>query len=405
VRTLIIIVLVIAVIAGGIALYLHVTTPGDAAPMRFPLDARHRALLARVPASADAFALIPSAAVLHRQMLANPITRDTIDQWTATQPVPPPWILGGADIVAWKIGKNTSYAIRMDMFRAFLVRVWMMLSTDVQARWDGSAFVFNASPGKRIDAAALDEILALTNGLAEGDMLVVQRGRQRGSFPPIPRPAVSSVRVTATEIMLVSRARNEDAIVSKPIRARFPKGALLAASFAEAPRLLGDLQRLTGVNAAAFAKHGGTIAFYDIETGTLLPRPKGVLAVPANAETRALMGQISDIAAAIGDARDTGSEVIVSLDRDSASTYIKDVFVPAAWPANRWALRVDAARMIPILEGLSDSRGLQIAAGRLHRAAKDLRKWIAALEKASSIEAADSVTGGVEEVRVRIASK
>jgi hypothetical protein len=407
-RTFILTVLVIALIVGGIWAFLVLTTPDDAPLMRFPLSAAHRDLLTRVPASADALALIPTAAVLHRRLLENPVTRDAVEEWTATQPVPPPWIIGAADVVAWKDGKTTSYAIRMDMFRAFLVRIWMMGSSGgVDARWDGTVFVFNGNgnAGRALDAATLDEILALTNGLAEGNMFVVQRNRERGAFPPIPRPAVSSVRVSANEIFLVSRAKSEALVNAPPLQARFARGALITATFSEAPRLLGDLQRLTGVDVSRFAANGGTIAIYDIDTGTLLPRPKGALAVPANPETRALMQDATAFAELVGESHDTGKELVLSLDRESASMYIKDTFAPAAWPANRWSVRVDAARMAPILERLSDSRGLQLAAGRLHRAVRDLRRWIAALQKASVIEAADSVSGGVEELRVRIASK
>src|SRR5688572_33214180 len=89
----------------------------------------------------------------------------------------------------------------------------------------------------------------------------------------------------------------------------------------------------------------------------------------------------------------------------SLGLYTKDAFVPATWPANQWSLRIDAARIVPVLERLGDNRGLRIAAGRLHRAARDLRRWIGVLENAEAIEAADSVSGGVEELRVRIASK
>lgn len=405
-RTLVSILLSIAVVIGVMAIYLVATTPNEAHALRFPLDAAQRDMLQRVPASADAFALIPTAAVLHRKLKANPVTRDTVDQWSATQPLPPAWLLGGADVIVWKQGRTTSYAIRLDTIRAFLVRVWMMSSTEVQAEWDGSMFVFNPSSGSTIARSTLDELLALANGLPEGDILAVQRSSARGAFPPIGRPAVSSVRVTETEILLTSRARAErDVVATAPSQARFPRGALIAATFAEPPRLLGDLRRIAGIDVSSLARNGGVLALYDIETRTLLPRPRGVIAVPANAETRASMQRLAGFAELVGESRDTGSELVVSFDRESAGMYLKDASVPATWPANRWALRLDAARMVPILEELGDSRGLQLAAGRLHRAARDLRKWISALDRAESIEAADSITGGVEELRVRIASK
>ena len=117
------------------------------------------------------------------------------------------------------------------------------------------------------------------------------------------------------------------------------------------------------------------------------------------------MDSVIQVANILGETRDTGSEILVSFDRQSLGLYTKDAFVPATWPANQWSLRIDAARIVPVLERLGDNAGLRIAAGRLHRAARDLRRWIGALQNAEAIEAADSVSGGVEELRVRIASK
>src|SRR6185436_15499832 len=149
-------------------------TPREAAPVRFPLSASQRALVARVPASAEGFALVPAAALLHRKLIANPVTRDAVERWTDEHPIPHPWLLGGADAVVWKTEKQTSYAVRLDAFRAFLVRLWLMSSTNIEGRWDGSVFVIGAS-GAPMDARSLDDVLRLTNGLAEGDVLVVQR--------------------------------------------------------------------------------------------------------------------------------------------------------------------------------------------------------------------------------------
>lgn len=79
--------------------------------------------------------------------------------------------------------------------------------------------------------------------------------------------------------------------------------------------------------------------------------------------------------------------------------------VPASWPATRWALRLDPVRLIPVLRKIGDNPALRFATPRIHRGARDLRRWVDALEQAQSVEAADSVSGGVEELRVRVASK
>ena len=94
--------------------------------------------------------------------------------------------------------------------------------------------------------ADLSVLLRLATGLPEGDVFVVQKETGRGAFPPIGRPAVTSVRVTATEVLLVSRAATAETAEQRRIRPRFPAGAMLAASFAAPPRVLGDLSRLLG---------------------------------------------------------------------------------------------------------------------------------------------------------------
>ena len=403
-RTFIAVVLALAALVAAVALYLYFTTPSDSTPLRLPIPADQRELLGRVPAAADGFALIPSAARLHAELLANPVTRDAVQRWSDEQPLPSPWVIGGADVAAWRVGERTSYAIRLDMVRAFLVRIWMMSSSSVTARWDGSVFVINGTPAPRIEASDLDRLLDLASGLPEGDVFVVQRNRVRGVFPPIGRPAVSSVRVTAAEIVVTSRAET-DAEPSSTFRARYPRGAILAAAFASAPAILGDFQRLVGTNLRALLDDGGALALYDVDAGTLLPRPKGVIVLPANAESRAAIEDIGPVAALVGETRDTGSELLLSFDRSSVGQYLKDGFVEAAWPANRWSMRIDAPRIVPILERLGDNRGMRIATPRLHRAARDLRRWISALREAESIEAAASISGGIEELRVRIASK
>jgi hypothetical protein len=403
-RKFTIVLVVLAILIGAAALYFAATTPTKAEPVRFPLSARHRALLARVPASAESFALIPSAALLHAKLLANPVTRDPIAQWTQEHELPRPWMLGGADLAAWKSGRTTSYAIRLDAVRALLVRAWLLVSSNADARWEGSTLIMHADPAPSAPAN-LDDVLRLANGLPEGDVFVVQRESGRGAFPPIGRPAVTSVRITLSEITLVSRAATSEVGEQREIRPRFPRGAMLSAAFAEPPRILGDLNRLMGTRIDALVGQGGSVALYDVDTGTFLPRPRGVIAVPAGPDAREQLETIAEIAALVGETRDTGDQILVSFDRTSMGLYIKDVMVPATWPATVWALRIDPVRLVPVLRRAGDSPGLRFGAPRIHRAARDLRRWIDVLEHASAVEAAASVAGGVEELRVRVSSK
>jgi hypothetical protein len=404
-RKLILILSGVAAAIAAAAIFLIATTPKAAEPIRFPLSPSHRRLLAYVPPSAESFALIPSAALLHGRLLANPVTREAVLQWREEQELPRPWMLGAADLVAWKDGKTTSYAVRLDSLRAVIVRAWLMMASTADARWEGSTLIMHDPVPHPAGAANLDGVLRLVSGLPPGDVLMVQRESARGAFPPIGRPAVTSLRLTPAEILLVSRAANAGPGPSGEIRARFPRGAMLAAAFAAPPRVLGDLNRLLGARIDALVDEGGAIALYDVETGGLLPRPRGVIVMPAGEHARAQLEDAEDIIRLVGETRDTGSQLLLSFDRTSMGLYIKDAFVPATWPANRWALRRDPQRRVPVLRRTGDSAGLRFAAPRIHRAARDLRRWIDALEQAEAVEAADSVTDGVEALRVRVTSK
>ncbi|HEX8255765.1 MAG TPA: hypothetical protein VF846_21680 [Thermoanaerobaculia bacterium] len=403
-RTVIIILLVLAVAIGGVAFYLVATTPRSAEQVRVPLSTSHRALLATVPAAAESFALIPSAALLHDTLLANPVTSAPVAKWTHEHELPRSWMLGAADIVAWKSGKKTSYAVRLDAFRALLVRVWLAAASNADARWEGATLVMN-DPVPSTSKVDLEPLLRLASGLPSGDVLVVQRESARGAFPPIGRPAVSSVRIAKDEIFLVSRAATNDLQDEREIRATFPASAMLSASFASPPRILTDLNRLLGTRIDALVDDGGSISLYGVETGGLLPRPRGVIAMPADEEGRRQLAEIRRYAELVGETREAGNQLLISFDRTSMSTYIEDATVPASWPATRWSLRIDPPRLIPVLRKVGDNPALRFASPRIHRAARDLRRWIDALQHAKSIEAADSVSGRVEELRVRVASK
>jgi hypothetical protein len=402
-RKLILTLIVVLALIGAAAVYLVATTPKSADPIRFPLSTSHRQLLARVPASAESFALVESAALLHDKMLANPVTQASVLQWTSEHELPRPWMLGGADLVVWKSDKTTSYALQLDGFRAVLVRGWLLVSSNADARWDGSTLIMHdAATTPVAPSSDLESLLRLAAGLPESDVFVVQRESGRGAFPPIGRPAVTSVRVTPTEIILVSRAATTDVAEQTEIRPQFPRSAMLAAAFAAPPRILGDLDRLLGTRIDELLGEGGGVALYDFDTGTLLPRPKGVLILPATERAREQMKDVARVTELVGEVRDTGDRILVSFDRTSMGLYIKDAMVPGSWPATLWALRMDPRRLVPVLRKAGDSPGLRFAAPRLHRGARDLRRWMDALEQAESVEAAASVSGGVEELRVRV---
>ena len=388
----------LVVILAALAIFLVATTPHQTAGIRFPLGARERALIAEVPASAEAFVVIPTAAALDAKLHANPITRNVMTSWTAGQSLPRPWMIGSADLVAWRSGKQTHYFLLLDALRATVVR---MFNT-------GGAVMINATGEPPIDSAAISQIIDLASRLPPGDALVVQRQAARGAYPPIGRPVVTSVSVSDSAITMTSVAEVTSSSAPsdrlKPVL-HFPRSAVLSAAFVQPPRVIADLNRLFGAKVSTLFDDGGMVAIYNVDSHKLLPRPLGVIALHNDPQKKAIVDSFRQ-AEAIGIRMRTaeiGDTLALSFD-DSIDQYQQDVFEQA--PAgNLWSMRIDPQRLVPILNDLGQNIGLRIAAPRLFRSARDLATWIGGLEQAKTIEATDSTDGSIETLQVHIATK
>lgn len=409
-KTLIVLIAVLLLLAGGLFGYLVLTTPSAGHGVAFPLSADERALLSYVPRDAGFFAIVPTVSVTRGKLEKNPVTRDAVAQWAASHQMPSGWMLGGADLVIWKSERETSYAIRLDPIRAMLVHLYLMIGGDSDSHTDAN-FRINSSAPDPLGPAELAELEPLFAKLPAGDLFAVQRESARGAFPPIDRPAVSSMQISPDAITITSHADNPDGQpAGQPVSAPFARNALMTAWFAHPPRAADDLNRLFGARVTTLLSDGGRIVLYDVATNTLLPRPKGLFVLPATDERRQAVAGLESIAPqevrdALGVKIERGErdgDLLVAFDDSSIPEYQKDALDQPAWPANSWSLRADPQRLAPLLEKLGSSTGLRIAAPRLFRSARDLGRWLGALRQAHSIEAADSIDGGIEELRVRI---
>ena len=103
--------LVVAVIAIGAIVFFNSKTE----------SADVRTLVAQVPASADAFVIVPKAAAFDAKLRINPVTRVRL---ASVRDLPHSWMMGNASLVAWKTGDQTHYLVRADALRAFLIRTF-----------------------------------------------------------------------------------------------------------------------------------------------------------------------------------------------------------------------------------------------------------------------------------------
>jgi hypothetical protein len=405
VKKFIIAVAVIAAIIIAAIAFLHLTVPKNARGVRVPLTREQAELLASVPSTADTFALIPTAGAVYGKLETNPITADVIEKWADVHHLPEPWLMGSADLLTWNGANGASYAIRLDVFRALLVRLYMMLGNDIDGRWSNSTFLINAPAETPIDAAEISRIMALAEGLPTADVLVVQRERDRSGFPPMHRPAVTSVQIAAAEIDLTTHAPADPAAKPKPLAVRDSRSAMLNATFATPPRLFDDLNRLLLTRVSPLVSDGGAVAIYDVDTGTLLPRPKGVIVLPADDARRESLQKLVHDSEGLIQTGEQNGQLLVSFDSSSIPHFASDSFDKGRFDANLWSMRLDPERLVPVLQRMGGSTGLRLAAGRLYRATRSLGSWIGPLQQARSIEAASSSNGQTEEMRVVITSK
>lgn len=408
-RILILSIVVMALLIGALALFLVLTAPSEARGLSFPLSGRDLDLLRRVPASADAFAILPTAAALESKLLGNPVTRSVIEEWTRSQPLPRPWMLGSADMIVWRQDKRIRYILFLDPLRAAVVRVYLMLYSDL-----GDTVSIAMSGEPPLETSAVTVIQMLASRLPRGDALVVQREKGRGAFPPIDRPAVTSLSIHPDRIDFTSRAAARAETPTTTIKARFARGALITAAFSRPPDLFRDLDRIVATKVSSLLSDGGAVALYEVDTGTLLPKPREVIILPATDARRTdLADFVRDIMPtglreAIGvrvETADTGSELLVSFDTTTIARYRADRFEPQEIAATSWVVRLDPRRIGPVLRDVAGNPGLRLAAPRLFRSARDLEGWIDELERATSIEAGLRSVEGAEELQVVIRAK
>jgi hypothetical protein len=162
-----------------------------------------------------------------------------------------------------------------------------------------------------------------------------------------------------------------------------------------------DLNRLFGHKVSDFVRDGGSVSLYDVDSGKLLPRPLGVISVPPAADRRQTAESLTKYGARTAE---RGEELVIAFD-DSIEAYLREAPDAVAVPGGRWAARIDAQRLAPILNRIKDNVGLRIASPRLFRAARDLDRWIGTLDLARSIEATETTDGSTDELKVRIYAK
>ena len=282
--------IIAAVVLALVAAVRHLSRRHDAEDSaRHPLSADRRAARARRARCRNRpnrSRSIPTAAALDAKLRANPVTarsgRELGDDRTRCRRRG--W---SAAPTSWPGASTTTrYLIRLDPIRAFVVRTYMMLGGDI-----GDTLLINAPPAQPINAAELAQILASPKNCRPATRSSSSARGSRGAFPPIARPAVTSLsRHAGRHPLHLARARAMRRNRSRRSR-RSPRNSRTArCSPPRSPRCRASSRTSIASSArsvSSLLENGGTIAVYDIDTHKFLPRPMGVIAVPDDPPRRA----------------------------------------------------------------------------------------------------------------------
>jgi hypothetical protein len=431
-RKILIALAVLAALIAACVVWLTVTTGHTQKRVKFPLTSGQRALLRMVPAAATEIAILPTAASLYAKYENHPLTERAIRDWSEREAPPNlAFILGNADAVAWRSGKRIGFAVRPDPLRMWLSRAWLLITgSDMVHEADG--ILAMNSEEQALSDAQLEPLLAVARTLPVGEAVVIQREASRGAFPPLARPCATSIEGNATDLVLHSRAAAET--TDPPMRAlpfRDPQKAMLTLAVSTTPPLASELNRLFASHVSSLLDRGGMLVLYRVDARKLVPRPQGVIVLPADAEHRQLFDDfvhsLTSMASAavtatnrrIGSTElvtreafgmtlqtaDSGSELLLAFDDDSIPAYLGDTLQPFPSGPVLWTSRIDPKQLIPTLNALSDQPGFRLLSPKLHRSGDDLRRWIQYLDRATGIRAEKRTAGAMEELTVTISAK
>lgn len=416
---------VLLLLAGVVAAVLATGYYADLPRVSLKTDQRLLAIAARVPADVDQAIVAPAFGPAVRELAKHPITRDAVYKSDDASRVKLLGALvGPAPFAAWSEDDQPRLLIEIGGWRrSLLLAAARFAAVDLTThdRWVAVGGV-PATAGGAIDASVA----------GEGHLFALHRaGGDR--YPPVGRPAITAVTLSGSEMRALSGARATEGAPPR-IDAVFehPNSALLTIAFWQPHAALRDLDRFLPVDLQRLAVRGASLVLYDIETRGLLPRPKGLIALPETKESidaaaslfnAAAFEQLGDGAVtsrSVGGVRiDRGKRlgatievarahgrVYIGFDGGSLEQYLtgsRTALTPNE--GGHWSIRADANRLRPVVDELADHKGLRFVASRVNRSARQMRSLLRMLPNAATVAGDKYVAGGLEQVDLTVTSK
>jgi hypothetical protein len=396
------------------------TTPLDQSPQLVELAAY-------APPDGKQLILVHSVASLYRTLRNSDIAADAIAQLpNESQLHLASLLLGNSEAVVWFDGEQPRAVVRASPLRRMLATtVASVAGAPLTSR---DSFLFYADSGATRGAAP-NALTALAAGMP-GSIFIFDRSSKADSFPPLSRPSITAVESRDGALLIHARA---NASAPAPAAAtggfELPADAMLSIIFHGDSDALGDLDRILPLRLDRLASGGVLLSLYSIEaSGRLLPRPRGVIVLPENEESRQAVASIFNAAtipgldspatsrqigsikvdrierlgATIEVARDRG-RLIVGMDSKSLDRYFagkRDSV--AAENGEVWVLKGDPAQLRPVVDDLAEQPALRLLAPKIVRRARDTRKVLNLLGGAKSISGVRRIRAPWEEIELTV---
>lgn len=423
--TLILIVVAALVAVGGFLLTGYL---GEPARVTLSREAALLRLAGEAPSDARQIVIVPTFGPLVRRLSNHTITSGGMDHVARRRELElAAMLIGASPVVAWE--KDDAVTLVADVRgvrRALLSFAAIVSPLPVGTRGEYVTF------GQAGDAAGGTSDLTIPD--LSGELFVLHRGG-RDRYPPLERPAVSAVTVSddrRVRISSVARRADDAPPVAAGVPFEVAEGSMITIVFWKKHSTLKELDRFLPVNLQRMAAGGAALTIYDVETGGLLPRPRGLFAVPQTAESleaaatlfnTAVFPELGDtgvssrqvgevkidrvkkLGATIEVARLDG-RILFGFDDTSLERYLRATRTTAKFtPDASWTVHADVAQLKPVVEKLEDHRGLRFAAPKVARSVKQTSSLLSTLPPGTLIGGSKSASGGFERVDLVIAAK
>ncbi|MGH9457554.1 MAG: hypothetical protein ACRD2J_07950 [Thermoanaerobaculia bacterium] len=364
-------------------------------------------LLERAPAGATNVIAVPSFAPAWRRF--DSILGPLVGEGARTGLDAAAWVAGGAPLVAWEGEETWGAVARPDPLRRLVIRLLGGLS-GADVRVDGATVFFGPSPSR---GAPMGEIPAL----APGHLFLLHR--DGATYPPMPRPAWSAVRVIGDRVEVTTIGTSDRPRRQIPLAGTsLPRGALLAARVAEPPEAIAAIDEVFPLPIGRFLEQGGLVALYGVDRGGLVPVPRLVFGIPADDARAAEIVELIDRATLRGAARlllgrrpdetrqVAGTEVtrrrgigltiefarregefLIAFDDETLPRLLEDGRVPAGKGGAVWVMRARVRELLPAAEALGYSDALRLLAPDFASEARELAETLRRAPPAREVRA------------------